>query len=213
MVRRIVAWGTLVLMLLGATVYVVNAFLYLTPPNPLKAAWLPLIVGLAHPLFAQNWHLFAPDPIRTNYVLLARCRTRAGITPWVDVTQSMLGRHHRARTSPMSRLLRVHLNAMRLAIGVSHDEWRQYACKRDIRSAACRGKTETGSRRREIGTYLLQRTASTVCDQRVGLGTAEAVQTRILVHTPPPWSRRSEPPSAGVTRFVPMPWTPYVPAR
>jgi hypothetical protein len=213
MPQKILVWGTLVVLLLAAGTYVVNSFLYLTPPNPVKAAWLPLIMRLAHPLFAQNWHLFAPDPIRTNYVLLARCRTRAGVTPWMDVTQSLLGRHHQTRTSAMSRLLRIHLSAMRLAIGVSHDEWRQYACKRDPRSAACRGTGETGGRRREMGTYLLQRTASWACDQRAGLAQTEAVQTRILVHAPPPWSRRDAPASDGVTRFIPMPWMPYLPAR
>jgi hypothetical protein len=209
--RRAVVWACFLILVSGGGAYLANSFLYLTPPNPVKAQWLPLIVGLAHPLFAQNWHLFAPDPVRSNYVLSVRCRSRAGTTPWFDVTQSLLERHHRTRTSPMSRLLRVHQNAIRLALGLSFDEWRQFACRRDPRSTTCRERL--GDRaRQEAGVYLLRRTASAVCDRVVGPGATDAVQALILVHTPPPWSRREMPASEGMTRFIRLPWSAHLPA-
>jgi hypothetical protein len=211
MLRRTVVWASFLIMVSCGVVYVVNSFLYLTPPNPVKAHWLPLIMGLAHPLFAQNWHLFAPDPIRSNYVLTVRCHGRAGTTPWLDATQSLLARHHRTRTSPMSRLLRVHQNAIRLALGLSFDEWRQFSCRRDPHSATCRESPGTGAQR-DAGTYLLRRSASAVCDRVVGPGAADAVQALILVHTPPPWSRRDMPSSEGMTRFIRLPWAAYLPA-
>jgi hypothetical protein len=213
MVRSLLLWTVFGIMTLLAGAYVVTTFVYLTPPNPVKARWLPLINSLMHPLFAQNWHLFAPDPIRTNFVLSVRCRTRAGVSPWRDITQPMLERHHRERTSPMSRLLRVQQNAIRMFLGVSQDEWRQLLCRRNPRSPACREESPQIARQREIGLYLLRRSASEVCDRIAGHGRTQAVQLRILMHTPPMWSRRDRPAVEGSTRFVALPWAAYVSSR
>lgn len=213
MARSLLVWIALVIMTLFAGAYVANTFLYLTPPNPVKAQWLPLIIGLAHPLFAQNWHLFAPDPIRTNFVLSARCRTAAGASSWRDITQPMLERHHRDRTSPISRLLRVQQNAIRLYLGFSQDEWRHLLCRRNPRSPACQNESPQIARQREIGLYLLRRSASEACDRMAGRGQTQAVQMRILVHTPPMWSRRDQPATEGTTRFIPLPWAAYQPGR
>jgi hypothetical protein len=202
-----------VLILMLAAVYLANTFLYLTPPNPVKAQWMHVVSGLAHPLFAQNWHLFAPNPIRSNYVLSVRCRTRQQVSRWFDVTQPMLALHHRKRISPMGRLLRVHQNAMRLFLGFSSDEWRQVICRRDPRSAACRPDGPAQDRQRRIGALLLSRTAAGACEALTRPGYAQAVQMRLLIHTPPPWSRRHLPASQGTTRFIDLPWEPLPAAR
>lgn len=213
MVRLLLVWTVLGVMALFAGTYVVNTFLYLTPPNPVKARWLPVITAFAHPLFAQNWHLFAPDPVRTNFVLSVRCRTTAGVSPWRDVTQPMLARHHRGRTSPMSRLLRVQQNAIRMFLGFSQDEWRQLLCRRIPRSPACANESPQVARQQEVGLYLLRRAASDACDRIAGRGRTQAVQMRILIHTPPMWSQRDRPAAEGATRFIPLPWAAYLSGR
>lgn len=213
MQRVILPTVVLIVVLAAAGLYLANTVLYLTPPNPVKAQWLPVVFRLAHPLFAQNWHLFAPNPIRTNYVLSVRCRTQTVTSPWIDATQPLLARHHRNRTSPMSRILRVQQNAIRLFLGVTHDEWRQVICKRTPNSPACRREGPVVDRLRDAGAYLLRRTASMACDRVVGSGQTRAVQMRILMHTPPAWSRRDLPASAGLTRFIGLPWDAYQPAR
>ena len=213
MARSLLVWTVLVATGVLAAGYVLNTFLYLTPPNPVKARWLPLVTGLAHPLFAQNWHLFAPDPVRSNFVLSVRCRTTAAVSPWRDITQPMLERHHRDRTSPMSRLLRVQQNAIRLFLGSSQDEWRQLLCRRNPRSPAFRDETPQIAQQREVGVYLLRRSASDACDQIAGRGRTQAVQMRILIHTPPMWSQRDRPAAEGSTRFIPLPWAAYLSGR
>jgi hypothetical protein len=213
MQRVILPWAAFIVVLASAGLYLANTVLYLTPPNPVKAQWLPVILRLAHPLFAQNWHLFAPNPIRTNYVLSVRCRTHTGSSPWVDATQPLLARHHRDRTSPMGRLLRIQQNAIRMFLGITPDEWRQVICRRSPDSPACRREGPVLDRLRDTGAYLLHRTASLVCDRVVGVGQTRSVQLRILMHTPPAWSRRDLPAAAGVTRVIGLPWNAYQPAR
>ncbi|MDR7549474.1 MAG: DUF5819 family protein [Armatimonadota bacterium] len=157
--------------------------------------------------------MFAPDPIRSNYVLSARSRTRGGVSSsWKDLTQPMLARHHASRTSPMSRMLRVQQNAVRFTLGFSYDEWRPLICRRDPDAPVCRGQTAVAAQQREIGGYLLRRIASVSCDALVGPGQTEAVQLAILIHTPPPWSRRNSA-DQGTTRLLLLPWAGYEPVR
>src|SRR3989337_1611903 len=126
-------------------VYVGNTTLYLAPPNPVTAQLLPVIRAIQNPLFAQNWHLFAPDPVKSDFVLTVRCRTKDEVSAWQEITAPLLARHHKAPKSPLGRGLR----------GVSR------------------------------------------------------VQLALLIHTPPPFSRRAQPPEAGSTRYVILPWLPY----
>ncbi len=209
MLRTLALW--LVILLLGALSagYLANTFLYLTPPNPVKARLLPVIYGIQHPLFTQNWHLFAPSPIRTNFVLTVRCRVGRAISSWHDVTTPLLTRHHLTRTSPMGRVLRVQQNAIHLMLGWSPDDWKPLICRRDSRRALCRGQDPSSTARREMGRIVLRRVAATACDAHMGRARSDAVQVRILIHTPPPWSLRHLPASAGSTRYLTLPWEAY----
>jgi uncharacterized protein DUF5819 len=206
MIERLAFRAGVFVMGLAFGAYVCNTVLYLAPPNPVKAQWLPVITALAHPLFVQNWHLFGPDPIRVNYVLAVQCRTRDGVSDWHDVTQPMVTRHHQNRLTPLGRLMRVHQNAIRVFLGLDYDEWRSLACRRDPSSGGCRRQQPVDARRRDIGLRLLRSAARDACDALVGPDRTQALRMRILMHTPPPWSRRFEAASQGSTEFLPIGW-------
>ena len=205
------AWLAVSVMTIVSAVYLVSALLYLAPPNPVTLLHLPAVRGLLHPFFAQNWHLFAPNPIRMNLVLTVRCSTGAQVTPWLDPFTPWLAQHHRNRFSPMGKMLRVPQNAMFAVLGRSADEWRPLICRRTPEAPMCRGEDPASRRQRDLGVFILQRVGSAVCDQVAGSGRVRYVQPRILIHEPPPWSKRMLPAGAGSTKYLPLPWLPYVP--
>lgn len=207
--RAIVVWATMVIMASVSAAYAGIAFLYLTPPNPVKAQHLRTLNAIMYPLLSQNWHLFAPNPIRSNFVLTFRCRVGDTVTAWHDATAPMLSRHHRDRNSPMGRLLRPQNTAMHQVVGLTADEWLPLICRRDPNVPFCRGADEVTRRQRQTGLFVISRVASAGCDSLVGSQRASAVQARILIHQPPPWSRRHLTSEAGTTRYLPLPWDAY----
>lgn len=187
-------------------VYFTTTFLYLTPPNPVKARHLATIVRIEHPLFSQNWHLFAPNPIRTNHILAGRCRAGEQVTPWEDLTTPLVAGHHRFRLSPMGKLVRPTQDALYLILGRNHDEWRPLLCKRFPGHESCRN--DPGRKKAwELGIYVVQRVVSASCADVPGV---QQVQARIFIHEPPPWSRRREAQEWGRVRYVTLPWMDYV---
>lgn len=213
MARVMVAWGVIAAAICISVLYVASTFLYLSPPNPLTLHLWPIIRKAHQPFFVQNWHLFAPNPIRTNLVLTVRCRVGDAVTPWREPFTPMLARHHQNRITPLGKVIRIPGNAMRLALGWSSDEWRPLICKRVRNDPACRGDDPAGRRQRAMGQFLLHRMASAACDDIVGPGRATVIQERILIHEPPPWSRRFMPAEAGSTKYVELPWARYEPWR
>ena len=112
MIRTFMAWTSVVVMAVAFLVYVGSAVLYLAPPNPLSLQSLPAIRAILHPFFSQNWHLFAPNPIRSNFVLTVRCRVNGQTSPWHDPFTPLQAQHHRHRFSPMGKVTRVPFNSM-----------------------------------------------------------------------------------------------------
>ncbi len=208
-IRRIAVGGVAIALVCLGLVYLGNTFLYLTPPNPLTAGLLPRIMALQRPLFTQNWHLFAPNPVRHNFVLAVRCRTESAVTSWQDVTEPFLARHHRNRNTPMGRLLRVQENAMRFLFGGTADDWLVLLCRRFPQHAQCRGEDKAAEHAREVGVSVLARFVSSACDRIVGRGRTKAVRFSVVVHRPPPWSQRRLPDSAGRSKAYVFPWLPY----
>src|SRR5690349_21278563 len=126
---NVILWFVIVASTVLAGIYVGNTILYLMPPNPLKAMVLPVVERIENPLFAQNWHLFAPTPISMNYVIEVRCRT-AGlrdavtrrVTVWQDITTPLLRQFHQNRLTPYGQLLRVQQSAVLHTLGWRPDE-------------------------------------------------------------------------------------------
>lgn len=204
--QKLSVWVASAFCALVLTIYFTSTFLYLTPPNPIKARHLATILRIEHPLFSQNWHLFAPNPVRTNLILAGRCRAGAEMTPWNDLTTPLVGAQHRNRLSPTGKLARPMQEGLYLILGRSLDEWRPLICRRFPAEERCRN-TRGRQKAVELGLYIVQRVVSASC---AGLPGVQGVQARIFVHDPPPWSRRDEPQESGRIRYVTLPWMDYI---
>lgn len=107
-------WVTALVLLVTAVLvfHFLAVWLYLTPTNPLKMTlWQPLH-AYVHPLFAQNWQLFAPTPIAHDELMHIKIRwreagnNRVWETEWLDVATPIYRRIQRSRVGPFSKLAR-----------------------------------------------------------------------------------------------------------
>lgn len=95
-------------------------FLYLSPVNPVKAAMKPYIQQYTQDLFAQNWSLFAPEPLHNNTALLVKCDVgKEKQSEWYNINYGMIQAFHEQPLGPFARLSRMHLTAIRYYQGFS----------------------------------------------------------------------------------------------
>jgi hypothetical protein len=85
--RALVA-GTVVATAAVVAMHLAATFLYNAPANAVSEKYASQVSTWMNPLFAQNWQLFAPNPISENVELRARASMSANgrITPWVDIS-------------------------------------------------------------------------------------------------------------------------------
>jgi hypothetical protein len=85
--RALVA-GTVVATAAVVAVHLAATFLYNAPANPVSQKYASQVSTWMNPLFAQNWQLFAPNPISENVELRAQASLSANgrLTSWIDLS-------------------------------------------------------------------------------------------------------------------------------
>ncbi|MDT0571918.1 DUF5819 family protein [Streptomyces sp. DSM 3412] len=79
------------LCLATALAHVLLVFLHVAPPNPLSQQYGRQVEAWVHPLFEQNWRLFAPDPESVNRQISVRTEHTGPdgakqVSDWFDLT-------------------------------------------------------------------------------------------------------------------------------
>jgi hypothetical protein len=207
--------------LLGAALafHFATTLAYLTPLNPWKLSFYQLVNSYMHPLFVQNWHLFAPDPVRDTRVLTVSCRLRQPDgslieTPWVDVSTPFRQARQANRITPADRMDRPQSSAMHALF--SRDETllllQKHRRDEDADSGYDRLLEELGrgeARQREGALTVLNRIASAHCDSLHGAGRTVEVRPRIVVLQYPRFSERHRPDADGELTYHLLDWAPY----
>lgn len=89
-VGRAVVSAVAVAVAAAVAVHLAMVVLYVAPSNVLNRQYSGEIRGYVDPEFAQNWKLFAPEPLHVNSSIEARVALRVAgghrLTEWVDVT-------------------------------------------------------------------------------------------------------------------------------
>ncbi|MFI6419508.1 DUF5819 family protein [Streptomyces sp. NPDC050842] len=83
--------AAVVVCLATALIHVLLVFLHVAPPNPVSQLYSRPINAWIHPLFEQNWRLFAPDPESVNRQISARTARTAPdgtveVSGWFDLS-------------------------------------------------------------------------------------------------------------------------------
>lgn len=105
------------MLLAVAGLHLAATVLFLTPSNPVRSAAQPELDGYMRPFFAQNWRLFAPNPLTNNEHLLVRAQVTDSATgetittEWFNITEFETA-HLRHNPTP-SRLSKTSTNVYR----------------------------------------------------------------------------------------------------
>ncbi len=114
--RDIGWWATASVLGVALAFHFGLVLLSLLPLNPLSYSAQDLIAAYIHPLFSQNWSLFAPDPISADNAAYVRGYYHEGarelMTPWIDFTDPMLDRVRLNRFTPLNLMVTVSSKAM-----------------------------------------------------------------------------------------------------
>ena len=176
--------------------------IHVMPINPLKNEVGPVADAVLRPLFIQNWSLFAPSPIQTNYSLLVRPLSGAeaasydatGSLPeagWYDLSSPLWARFQANRFSAYDRLTRIHSAAIRQWLSGGLDMVAvSKACQKGDEEACDRFADERADRQGDAGGTLAH-TASSFCQDLAASGRAcDRVALRIRAVGSVPWSER-----------------------
>jgi len=192
---------------------------YLTPLNPLKLRFYEPVVGYMQPFFVQNWHLFAPDPVRDTYALTVSCRLRQpdgtpAESAWVDVSTPFRRARQANRFSPADRMDRPQSSAIHSVFNRDETLMVLQKHRRDDDPDPAYdelleqlGRAE--GRQREEALTVLDRIASAHCDSLYGPGRTVEVRPRIVVLHFPRFSDRMRPDSDGELTYQLLDWAPY----
>lgn len=100
-----------VLLIVFLTVHTVLLVFDTGPTNPLSVQVNRYSTYYIDPLFTQNWHLFAPEPLTVNYNLLLQVKLKKGSElargEWIDITSPMKDLNRSNVLTPFNRMLRI----------------------------------------------------------------------------------------------------------
>ncbi|MFE4023068.1 DUF5819 family protein [Streptomyces sp. NPDC059101] len=174
------------------------------PLTPIKLRVMGSVNDYLEPYQAQNWKLFAPNPLSENRGIFARGRCANGeVTGFYDVTSRYIDAAQSSRFFPsrMSRL--VTGNVLQLSGGDPVlDELREQQKALHKRPLP---ETPLEKKNRREAVAFLSRYSLTQMPKVCG-GSPDKVQVRVYVEKLPPWSKRNDPKARGKTDLQDMDW-------
>ncbi|OLC55528.1 MAG: hypothetical protein AUH85_09080 [Chloroflexi bacterium 13_1_40CM_4_68_4] len=181
--------------------FVALTAIYNMPVNPLKIELQPLVASTIGTYFVQNWSLFAPNPVFTDYIFLVHPLTREqaaifaerDVLPaagWVDLSTPLWAHFQENRFSAYDRLARPQTNGIRDYLGgsIALIPFSEACTKGD--TGACGYVARQRELSRSWRGPFLTRIASAYCN---GLAIGDAcayVALRARITFAVPWSER-----------------------
>ena len=90
------------------SIHFLIVILNVMPMNPISNKHKKDINEYMQPLFVQNWHLFAPDPVSHNESIQIKVGIKDEIqSDWIDITTPLIDEMHKNYFSPLNRMARI----------------------------------------------------------------------------------------------------------
>lgn len=174
------------------------------PLTPMKFRYYHYAASYLEPYFAQNWMLFAPDPLSDNRGILARAACLDGsTTDFYDVTTQYVEKAQQSRFFP-SRMSRLVTGSVQQVNGGDPVLARLRESHKDETKKEL-PLTPYEKTSREEAVRFLSRYSLTQMPAVCG-GTPAKVQIRVYVQQLPPWSKRHDPEAEDKVDVQDMEW-------
>ena len=197
-VRAGLAFSARLVALAWLVVHFILTLAYVMPVNPVKIVLQPFLYATIGTYFSQNWSLFAPNPVSSDLVFLARPLTDAEVaaipthglptTGWYDLSTPLWERFQKNRFTAYDRLARPQGSSVRryLSGGSELAPWWE-ACRKGDADACDFFDTQLTFARAQAAK-LFAKIASAFCND-VQSG-ASFVAVRVREKLSVPWSVR-----------------------
>jgi len=194
--------------------------LYNSRPNPIKLRHYRFIAAYMTPVFAQDWHLFSPNPIAFDVILLIKTRLRDRTTgrlhetEWVDITTPIIRQLHRRRLSSLGSLAHIHVyTVFGERIPPAEAEVYRLLCARVETHPLCQGElTASMKRSAALAARLRARVASAHASKLYGRSSEILeIKVRTMTRRVPRFSERRRPDRTGPIVYLETEWLPYEP--
>lgn len=177
-------------------VHFLLTIIYVLPLNPIKVRIRPLLDQTIGTLFAQNWSLFAPNPVANDFILLLeplKTNNPKEIKKhgWYDLSSPFWHRFQEHRFSAYDRLARSQSNAVRTALS-GDPRLIPYlkACEKGD-TAACSIYSKSLAYIRQTQVDKLTKIGSAFCNDLIESNNHyRHFALRIRIVSFPPWSKR-----------------------
>lgn len=191
---------------------------HLTPLSPAKLRVMPSVSSYINPFFSQDWHLFAPDPVRDSQVIVVNCRV---IQPdgstvemgWSDISTPFREATYRNRFSSADYITKLHSAITHAYLTPGSELLHTFVEKRTDEESDYNKLVDYMSEDRtadlDRAVKYLNRIASAHCDRLYAVGQTKEVRVRIVGLAYPRFSERFKADEDGDYSFYDLAWVPY----
>lgn len=187
--------------LMWLVVHFLLTTLYLMPLNPIKIYLRPLLDATIGTYFAQNWSLFAPNPVSDDLSVLVHPLTEAQVQSlsdgrlptqgWYNISDPLWQKFQGNRFSAYDRMARTQTSSVRRVLNGGIELMPIHtACEKGDEDA-CADYQERLKTAREGASNLLVKVASAFTKDLHGANSGyEYIAIRVRVTKGVPWSER-----------------------
>ncbi|WP_143006927.1 DUF5819 family protein [Paenibacillus tianmuensis] len=194
-------------------------FMHVLPFNPMTSKFNGLVRWYTSTVFYQNWHLFAPDPISTNYTIYMQAKLQNANheqveSEWIDLTTPMITSNWEQYISPVNRLMRFGTDSFMQTV---HQD--ELAEKLEVKKQKFNKQDLTTSKEnqkiledfRSQGIDLMYRMGYSNVPKYFPNQQVDSIRMRVTFAKVKPFSERNNPDYKTVPQYVDYHWKDYIP--
>jgi hypothetical protein len=209
--KKMIFFTLPVLLSFALIVHFTLIILQVMPLNPLSLSLGNAVKSYTTPLFKQNWHLFAPNPISSNRLIYIKLRTKTKQeSGWIDITTPLIQAKFTHYVTPMNKISHIpskifsqmyqsNERSVKLKLKSRNQE------KSRVHMAIDQVQDMKGERTKE----LIYRFAFAAATKILPPQQIDAINIRLVNEKAVPYAERNNPHASTERKYHELGWRPY----